>query len=182
MIYPYLDYLPSYDTTVYIAPSADIIGRVSIAKDSSIWFGVVIRGDVNEITIHERVSIQDGSIIHVTHYKCEDKSDGYSTTIESDCTIGHRVILHGCHISQGSLIGMGATILDGAIIGKESIVGAGSLVTKGKKFPPRSLIMGSPAKVVRSLTEDEIKELYASALRYVEFKNHYLQDNRHLHL
>ena len=113
-------------------------------------------------------------MIHVTHHKKADMSDGNPTYIGDDVTVGHRVMLHGCTIEDACLIGMSATILDGAIIGKESIVGAGSLVTKNKVFPPRSLIMGSPAKVVRELTEDEIKELYASAARYVKFKNEYL--------
>ena len=101
-------------------------------------------------------------------------SDGNPTVIGNDVTVGHRVMLHGCTIEDACLIGMSATILDGAVIGKESIVGASSLVTKNKVFPPRSLIMGSPAKVVRALTEKEIKELYASAERYVKFKNEYL--------
>ena len=113
-------------------------------------------------------------MVHVTHYKKADKSDGNPTIIGSDVTIGHRVMLHGCTIEDACLIGMSATILDGAVIGKESIVGAGSLVTKNKIFPPRSLIMGSPAKLVRSLSDDEVAELYASAQRYVAFKEDYV--------
>jgi carbonic anhydrase/acetyltransferase-like protein (isoleucine patch superfamily) len=101
-------------------------------------------------------------------------SDGNPTIIGNDVTIGHRVMLHGCTIEDACLIGMSATILDGAVIAKESIVGAGSLVTKNKKFPPRSLIMGSPAKVVRELSDEEVKELYNSATRYVSFKNEYM--------
>jgi carbonic anhydrase/acetyltransferase-like protein (isoleucine patch superfamily) len=113
-------------------------------------------------------------MIHVTHYKKERiKEDGNPTIIGNDVTIGHRVMLHGCTIEDGCLIGMSATILDGAVIGKESIVGAGRLVTKNKVFPPRSLIMGSPAKVVRELSAKEVEELYASASRYVKFKNDY---------
>jgi carbonic anhydrase/acetyltransferase-like protein (isoleucine patch superfamily) len=113
-------------------------------------------------------------MVHVTHYKRDDKSDGNPTIIGDDVTIGHRVMLHGCTIEDASLIGMSATILDGAVIGKESIVGAGSLITKNKIFPPRSLIMGSPAKVIRELSDDEVNELYASAKRYVSFKNNYI--------
>ncbi|MMZ65598.1 putative acetyltransferase [compost metagenome] len=113
-------------------------------------------------------------MVHVTHWKNPDRSDGNPTIIEDDVTIGHRVMLHGCTIKKASLIGMSATILDGAVIGEESIVGAGSLVTKNKIFPPRSLIMGSPAKVVRALNDEEVAELYASARRYVTFKNEYL--------
>lgn len=113
-------------------------------------------------------------MIHVTHYKKADMSDGYPTIIGNDVTVGHRVMLHGCTIEDACLIGMNSTILDGAVIGKESIVGAGALVTGGKKFPPRSLILGSPAKVVRELSEEEVAELYASAQRYVHFKNEYI--------
>ena len=174
MIYNYKDLTPKIADNVFVAKSADIIGDVEIGEDCSIWFGTVIRGDVHYIKIGKRVSVQDLSMVHVTHFKGDDKSTGNPTIIEDDVTIGHRVMLHGCTIKKASLIGMSATILDGAVIGEESIVGAGSLVTKNKKFPPRSLIMGSPAKVVRELTPEEIEELYASAKRYVEFKNNYL--------
>jgi len=173
MIMDYKDYSPKLGEGAWIAPSADVIGDVVIGKDCSIWFGTVIRGDVHYITIGDRTSIQDLSMVHITHYKKADRSDGHPTIIGSDVTIGHRVMLHGCTIEDACLIGMSATILDGAVIGKESIVGAGALVTKNKKFPPRSLIMGSPAKVVRELNDEEVKELYASASRYVEFKNTY---------
>lgn len=173
MIMKYKDLIPKIGKGSWIAPSADVIGDVTMGKDCSIWFGTVIRGDVHKIVIGDRTSVQDLSMVHVTHYKLEDKSDGNPTIIGDDVTIGHRVMLHGCTIENACLIGMSATILDGAVIGEESIVGAGSLVTKNKIFPPRSLIMGSPAKVVRPLTEKEIKELYTSASRYVEFKNNY---------
>lgn len=174
MILPFKNYTPTIAEHVFIAQSADVIGRVSIGKDSSIWFGVVVRGDVHRIEIGERTSIQDKSMVHVTHHKREDESDGHPTIVGNDVTVGHSVVLHGCRIEDACLIGMSSTILDGAVIGKESIVGAGSLVTKGKIFPPRSLIMGSPAKIVRELTDEEVKELYASANRYVSFKDQYL--------
>ncbi len=174
MLHVYKNTTPNIGHKSWIAPSADVIGDVTCGEECSIWFGCVVRGDVHYIKIGNRVNIQDLSMIHVTHYKKEDKSDGNPTIIEDDVTIGHRVMLHGCTIEKACLIGMSATILDGAVIGKESIVGAGSLVTKNKVFPPRSLIMGTPAKVVRELGEDEIKELYASASRYVEFKNDYV--------
>lgn len=173
MIINYKDLTPKIGENSWIAPSADVIGDVTIGKDCSIWFSTVVRGDVHKIIIGNRVSVQDLSMVHVTHYKLDDKSDGNPTIIGDDVTIGHRVMLHGCTIENACLIGMSATILDGAIIGEESIVGAGSLVTKNKKFPPRSLIMGSPAKVIRTLSENEIKELYASASRYVNFKDNY---------
>jgi len=175
MLMSFENHSPCVGDKVFIAPSADVIGEVSVGQDSSIWFGTVIRGDINSITIGARTSIQDMSMIHVTHYTKEDKSDGNPTVIGNDVTIGHKVMLHGCTIEDACLIGMSATIIDGALIGKESIVGAGSLVTKNKKFPPRSLIMGSPAKVVRTLNDDEVKFLYKSAKNYVEFKNRYLK-------
>ncbi len=175
MLHVYKNITPNIGKNSWIAPSADVIGDVTCGEDCSIWFGCVVRADVHYIKIGDRVNIQDLSMLHVTHYKKADKSDGNPTIIEDDVTIGHRVMLHGCTIEKACLIGMSATILDGAVIGKESIVGAGSLVTKNKVFPPRSLIMGSPAKVVRQLSEDEIKELYASASRYVAFKEDYVR-------
>ncbi len=173
MLYNYQNYSPSLGERTWIAPSADVIGRVELGEDVSIWFGAVVRGDVHFIKIGDRTSIQDLSMVHITHHKRDDMSDGHPTTIGNDVTVGHRVMLHGCTIEDACLIGMSATILDGAVIGKESIVGAGALVTKNKIFPPRSLIMGSPAKVVRGLTDDEVAELYASAKRYVSFKENY---------
>ena len=173
MIHKFKNYTPEIGKDTWVAPSADVIGEVTCGDDCSIWFGSVVRGDVHYIKIGNRVNIQDLSMVHVTHYKKDDRSDGNPTIIGDDVTIGHRVMLHGCTIENACLIGMSATILDGAVIGEESIVGAGALVTKNKVFPPRSLIMGSPAKVVRELNDDEVKELYASASRYVEFKNDY---------
>jgi len=166
---------PKIKKDVFIAPSADVIGDVKIGKNSSVWFGCVIRGDIHKIRIGKRTNIQDLSMIHVTHYTKKDKSDGNPTIIGDNVTIGHRVMLHGCTIESACLIGMSATILDGAVIGKESIVGASSLVTKDKKFPPRSLIMGSPAKLIRELSDEEISFLYESAQNYVESKNRYLK-------
>jgi len=175
MILRYKEDFPQIDNLTWIAPSADIIGDVTIGKDSSVWFGCVIRGDVHFITIGNRTSIQDMTMIHVTHFKKEKKvGDGNPTIIGDDVTIAHKVMLHGCKIGNACLIGMSATILDGAEIGDESIVGAGSLVTKNKKFPPRSLIMGSPAKVIRELTETEIKNIYYNSENYVKYKNNYL--------
>jgi len=175
MIHNFKTFTPKIGKYSWIAPSADVIGDVEIGQDCSIWFGSIIRGDVHFIKIGDRTNIQDLSMIHVTHYKKErELGDGNPTIIGNDVTVGHRVMLHGCTIEDACLIGMSATILDGAVIGKESIVGAGSLVTKNKIFPPRSLIMGSPAKVVRELTNEEVEELYASASRYVTFKNDYI--------
>lgn len=173
MLYSYKNTAPTLGQNTWVAPSADVVGDVTCGEECSIWFGCVVRGDVHYIQIGDRVNIQDLSMIHVTHYKKEDKSDGSPTIIGDDVTVGHRVMLHGCTIESACLIGMSATILDGAVIGKESIVGAGALVTKNKVFPPRSLIMGTPAKVVRELSDEEVAELYASAKRYVTFKSEY---------
>lgn len=174
MILSYKGAEPKIGKKVFLAPNSTLIGDVEIGEDSSIWFGAVVRGDVHYIKIGSRVSIQDNSVVHVTHFKKEDRSDGSPTIIGDDVTVGHNVILHGCTIEEACLIGMGAVIIDGVVIGKESIVGAGAVVTKNKVFPPRSLILGSPAKAVRTLSDKEVDELYASAQRYVEFKNNYL--------
>ncbi len=174
MLIKYKEWTPTLKKNAWVAQGATVIGRTSIGEDSAVWFGCVVRGDVHFITIGDRSNIQDLSMVHVTHHKKEDMSDGHPTIIGNDVTVGHRVMLHGCTIEDACLIGMSATILDGAVIGKESIVGASSLVTKNKVFPPRSLIMGSPAKRIRELTDEEVAELYASARRYVEFKNSYL--------
>ena len=165
---------PCIDKNVFVAPSADIIGEVSIGSGSSIWFGCVLRGDVNSISIGKNTNVQDLSMVHVTHYTRDDRSDGFPTIIGDNVTVGHRVMLHGCVIEDACLIGMSATILDGAVIGKESIVGASSLVTKNKIFPPRSLIMGNPAKLIRELSEEEVASLYKSASNYVKFMTSYL--------
>ncbi len=175
MLLRYKEWFPKFGKNTWVAPDSTVIGNVETGEECSIWFGCVVRGDVHKIRIGDRSNIQDLTMIHVTHYKKEDMSDGHPTIIGSDVTVGHRVMLHGCTIEDGCLIGMNSTILDGAVIGKESIVGAGALVTGGKKFPPRSLILGSPAKAVRELSDEEVEELYASAKRYVEFKNDYIE-------
>jgi len=173
MLLKFKQWFPKIDKNAWVAPSADVIGNVHIGEDSSIWFGTVIRGDVHKIRIGKRTSVQDLSMIHVTHYKNDDMSDGDPTIIGDDVTIGHKVMLHGCTIENGCLIGMSSTILDGAVIGEGSIVGANSLVTSNKIFPPNSLIMGSPAKVVRKLSKEEVDGLIEHAARYVEFKKEY---------
>ncbi len=174
MIMEFQGVKPTIAHNVFVAPSADIIGEVSIGEGSSIWFGAVLRGDVNAIRIGKNTSIQDRSVVHVTHYTREDKSDGFMTTVGDNVTVGHSVTLHGCTIEDACLIGMSSTILDGAVIGKESIVAAGSLVTRNKNFPPRSMIMGNPAKVVRALSDEEVASLYTSANNYVKFMGMYL--------
>lgn len=177
MIYSYKKWYPKIEKSVFIAPNTDVIGNVKIGKDSSIWFGVVIRGDVHKIRIGERTSIQDLSMIHVNHYKKSDMSDGSPTIIGDDVTIGHKVMLHGCKIEDRCLIGMSATILDGVIIGEGSIVGANSLVTSNKFFPPHSLIMGTPARFIKKLSENEVEELINHSSRYVKLKETYQDKN-----
>lgn len=165
MIFPHKGVEPQIDESCFVAPSADIIGDVIIGKNSSVWFQTVVRADVNFIRIGDRTNIQDGAILHVTRDKPPMKSA--PLIIGDDVTIGHRVTLHGCTIGNRILLGMGVTILDHAKIGDDSIVAAGALVTKGKEFPPRSLIQGAPAKVVRDLTDDEVAMLKTSATNYV---------------
>jgi len=173
MLLKFKNWFPKVKKSAWIAPTADVIGNVKIGKDSSIWFAAIVRGDVHKIRIGKRTSIQDLSMVHVTHYKNEDMSDGNPTIIGDDVTIGHKVMLHGCTIENGCLIGMSATILDGAVIGEGSIVGAHSLVTSNKVFPPHSLIMGSPAKVIKTLSKEAVQGLIEHAHRYVEFKKEY---------
>lgn len=157
---------PVIDKTCYISESVDIIGDVVIEKNANIWFGTTIRGDMSKIYIGENTNIQENSVVHVD-FNCE-------TNIGKNVTIGHRTIIHGCTIADNVLVGMGSIILNGAKIGKNTIIGAGSLVTQNKEFEEGVLIMGSPAKVVRKLTEDEIKSIEQSAKNYVEMSKKYL--------
>jgi len=161
------DLKPRIGRGVFIAPNATVIGDVEIGDDSSIWFGAILRGDVNYIKVGKCTSIQDGSVVHVTRKT-------HPTVIGSYVTVGHAVKLHGCTVGDNCLIGIGAIILDGAVIGENSIVAAGTLVPPGKEFPPGSLIMGFPAKVKRELTPGEIEGLREHALRYVRYKDEYL--------
>ena len=152
--------------SAFIAESADIIGDVTVGKDSSIWYQCVLRGDVMPISIGEESNIQDHSMIHGTYQKA-------ATVIGRRVNIGHRVTLHGCKIDDHCLIGMGSTIMDNAHIGHHCLVGAGSLVTENKIFPPGQLIVGSPAKVKRALTDEEIDFLDRYADKYLHYKSWY---------
>ncbi|NVJ52620.1 MAG: gamma carbonic anhydrase family protein [Campylobacteraceae bacterium] len=166
MLLKFKGHYPKIAPTAWVAPSADVIGKVEIGENSSVWFGCVLRGDINNIKIGNNTNVQDLSMIHM---------DTDSETILGDnVTIGHKVMLHGCTIEDNCLIGMSATILDHAVIGEGSIVGANSLVTSGKKFPPKSLIMGSPAKVVKELTDEDVEKLIKHAGRYVDYKNDFI--------
>ncbi|MES1039691.1 MULTISPECIES: gamma carbonic anhydrase family protein [Peribacillus] len=160
MIIPYNNKKPSIDDTVFVAPGAHLIGDVSIGKDSTIWFNAVLRGDEDSITIGEKCSIQDNSTIHLF--------DGCPVVIEDEVTVGHNVILHGCKIGKRSIIGMGSTILDNVEIGEECIVGANTLISSGKIIPPRSLVIGSPGKVVRRLNDKDLELIQLSIDTYVQ--------------
>ena len=151
--------VPQISDTAWVADSAQVIGTVELGDDTSIWFGVVVRGDTANIRIGKRSNIQDLSVLHA--------DVGMPLTIGDDVTVGHKVMLHGCTVGDGSLIGIGAVVLNGAKIGKGCLVGAGSLVTEGKEFPDGSMIMGSPAKVVRQLTPEQLQGLLRSAEHYV---------------
>jgi len=168
LIHPFHDKRPELGARVFVAENAQVIGDVVLGPDASVWFGSVIRGDVNSIRVGARTNVQDLTVIHVN----EGKS---VTVLEDDVTIGHRAILHGCLVKARSLIGMGSVILDGAEIGPESVIGAGALVSQGAVIPPRSLALGVPARVVRPLKEEEIKALLESAEHYVALKNAYLE-------
>jgi carbonic anhydrase/acetyltransferase-like protein (isoleucine patch superfamily) len=157
---------PILGKNVLLAPTATLVGDVQLGDDCSIWFNTVLRGDVMPIRVGNRSNIQDGSVIHGTYKKC-------GTTIGDEVTVGHGVILHGCTIGDRVLVGMGAIVMDQAEIGSESIVAAGALVTEGKKFPPRSLIVGRPAVVKRPLTDEELAFLPRSANNYLMYKTWY---------
>lgn len=167
MIKPFKEIYPTIAESAFITDDAIVIGDVVIGEDASVWFGSIIRGDVNYIRIGARTNIQDACVIHVS-------SKTHSTVLEENITVGHRVTLHGCHIESGCLIGMGAIIMDGVRVGRNSLIGAGSLLTPGTQIPPNSLVIGSPAMVKRSLTPDELAYLEKSWQNYVELKKHYI--------
>ena len=151
---------PQLAASAWVADSAQVMGAVELAEDVGVWFGAVIRGDTEHIRIGRGSNIQDGSVLHA--------DIGMPLTVGEGVTVGHQVMLHGCTIGDGSLVGIGAVVLNGARIGKHCLVGARALVTEGKEFPDGSLILGSPAKVVRPLTPDEIEGLRRSARSYVQ--------------
>ena len=166
MMHSFKDISPKVHETAFIADGAVVIGDVEIGEEASVWFGSVLRGDVNYIRIGARTNIQDLTMIHVN-------SHTDPTILEDEITVGHRVTLHGCYVERGSLVGIGAILLDGVRVGAQSLVAAGSLLTPGTQIPARSLVMGAPAKVKRELTDDEIAGLDRSWRNYVELKNKY---------
>lgn len=158
-IYQLGDEVPDVHPSAWVADSAQVIGRITLAEGASVWYGAVLRGDNERITVGRHSNVQDGSVLHTDH--------GSPLVIGENVTIGHQVMLHGCQIGDGSLVGIQSVILNGAKIGKNCIVGAGALVTEGKEFPDGVLIVGSPAKVVRALSPEQIARLEASATHYV---------------
>lgn len=169
MIRTYKGMEPRIAATAFIEASAQVIGDVHVGEHSSIWFNCVIRGDVHHIRIGANSNIQDGTVIHVT-------GGLYPTLIGNFVTVGHGAMLHGCTIKDRSLVGIGAIVLDDAVIGEESFIAAGSLVTPGTVIPPRSMVMGSPARVRRQITEDELARIDQHWKNYIEYKNTYLAD------
>jgi carbonic anhydrase/acetyltransferase-like protein (isoleucine patch superfamily) len=152
----------------FVAPNAAVIGRVSLGRDASVWFGTVLRGDTNDIRIGERSNVQDTAVVHVDADAPADIGD--------EVTIGHAATVHGCTVGERSLIGIGATILSHAVIGRCCIVGAGAVITERKQFPDRSLIIGMPAKRVREVTDEEVEMLRASAAHYAELGRRYRRE------
>lgn len=169
--FSYKSFKPQLHDGVYVAEGAMVIGQVTLSQNVNIWFNSVIRGDINTIFIGKNTNIQDLSVIHV------DKLN--NVKIGENVTVGHKVTLHGCHIGDGCLIGMGSTILDGAKIGASTLVGAGSLVPPGKVFPEGVLVMGSPAKVVRELTDEEKTWINNHYKSYLKTKDEYLGPDVH---
>ena len=159
-VYQLDDHKPQIAPSAWVADNAQVMGAVTMEADASVWFGATVRGDTEHITIGEGANIQDGSVLHADH--------GMPLKVGKHVTVGHMVMLHGCTIGDESLIGIGAVVLNGAKIGKNCLVGAGSLVTEGKEFPDGSMIMGTPAKVVRQLTSEQIQGLRQSAKHYIE--------------
>ena len=144
----------------WVAETAVLVGQIAIEEDASVWFGAVARGDNEFILIGARANVQDGCVLHT--------DPGFPLTIGPEATVGHRVVLHGCTIGRGALIGMGAVVLNGARIGEESLVGAGALIPEGREIPPRSVVLGSPGKVIRQVTERDLAIMRGGVLTYIE--------------
>ena len=165
MILSYRGYHPAVHPSVFVAPGADVIGRVRLAKDASVWFGCVLRGDVNRIEIGRSTNIQDGSTLHV--------DDDHPCLISDHVHVGHHVILHGCTVERGAMVGIGAIVLSGARVGAGAIIGAGSVVLEGTRIPPRMLAVGAPARVVRPVTSRDLRYIKMWVEKYVRLAKHY---------
>ena len=171
MIRPFRGVHPQIHSTSYVDQSAQVIGDVHLAEEASIWCNCTVRGDVHFIRIGPRTNVQDNSVIHV-------RSGSHPTILEEEVTVGHSVTLHGCYVERGSLIGIGSILLDDVRIGECSLVAAGSLVSPGTVIPPRSLVMGFPAKAKRPLTKDEVDQLEVYWKNYVEYTKLYREDSQ----
>ena len=159
-IYRLGEHVPDIAASAWVAESAEVIGRVSLAEDASVWYGAVLRGDNERITVGRGSNVQDGSVLHT--------DPGFELTIGERVTVGHKVMLHGCTIGEATLVGIGSIVMNGARIGARCIVGAGALVTAGKVFPDGVLIVGAPAKALRELTAEEVAHVESSAAKYVD--------------
>lgn len=160
MLVPFNEIHPDVERALFIAPNATIVGDVTFEADTTVWYSATIRGDMAPITIGRGTNIQDNAVIHVNH--------GMPTHLGENITVGHGAILHGCRVGSRSLIGMGAIVLDGATIGEDSLVAAGAVVPPNRSYPPRSLLVGSPAKVVRELTDEDLKGMAENIAHYIE--------------
>lgn len=165
-VYPYEGVTPQIEQDVLLCPGAMVVGRVKIGAGSSVWYNAVIRGDVHDVVIGKYTSIQDGALIHEDSGRGSGLADGLPTVVGDCVTVGHGAILHACRVEDYALIGMGAIIMDGAVVGKGSVVGAGALVTKNTVIPPFSVVLGSPAKVVKTLPESSLDQRKEQATHY----------------
>ena len=165
MNYTFGERHPTFHGDYYVAPDAAVIGSVSMGQDASVWFQSVVRGDNDLITIGERSNVQDACVLHV--------DDGVPLNIGANVSLGHQVMLHGCTIQDGCLIGINAVVLNHAVIGEGSLVGANALVPEGKQIPPRSLVLGSPGRVVRTLSDEQVADLQRIAQHYVDKAKQY---------
>lgn len=166
-LYPYRGKTPTVDESAFIAPGAVLVGDVTVGEGSSIWYNVTIRADVNPVVIGKHSNIQDASIVHEDSGRGTGLRDGLPTVVGDYVTVGHGVILHACRLEDYCLVGMGATVMDGVVVGKGSVIGAGALVTKGTVIPPYSVVMGFPAKVVKTLSPDTLAERLDQAEHYM---------------
>jgi len=165
-VHPYGNVHPTVDPTAFIAPGASVVGDVTLGAQASVWWGAVLRGDSDRVVIGARTNVQDGAVLHT--------DAGNPCIVGEDCTIGHNAIVHGCRIGPGSLIGMGAIVLSASEIGEESLVAAGALVPEGRRHKPRSLLVGSPARFIRELSDDDVERLIRPGVRhYLEYAETY---------
>ncbi|SAL62638.1 hexapeptide repeat-containing transferase [Caballeronia terrestris] len=164
-IYKLGDEAPTIHESVFLADTATIIGRVTLEENSSVWFGAALRGDNEPIMVGRGSNVQEGAILHA--------DPGFPLTIEANVTVGHQAMLHGCTVKEGSLIGIQAVVLNGAVIGRNCLVGAGAVVTEGKVFPDNTLILGSPAKAIREITEADIARMQSATASYADRREYY---------